>query len=229
MPKKPRIIYIANARIPTERANGVQIVNTCAALAAAGADVTLVVPRRFNALKADPYEYYSVPRNFTIRRLPAVDTTELGKIGFWLQEWSFALSARIYLFLNRAANKDAVIYVRGERVFSGLLSQARKHSLFLESHMKPKDMEKYGPIFRKARGVVVVTKYYKEELEQLNIPAFYSPDGVTVSDFDIGISKEEARKKTGLPPDKAIVMYTGHLYSWKGADVLALAAAPFQE
>ena len=39
------------------------------------------------------------------------------------------------------------------------------------------------------------------------------------------MSKEECRKKVHLPLDKKIVVYTGHLYEWKGADVLARAAA----
>ena len=52
---------------------------------------------------------------------------------------------------------------------------------------------------------------------------FYEPNAVDLSDFDINISKEEAREKLGLPKDGKIVVYTGHLYGWKGTDTLAKA------
>src|SRR5262249_46193853 len=35
---------------------------------------------------------------------------------------------------------------------------------------------------------------------------------------------EEARKRLGLSTDLRMVVYTGHLYSWKGVDTLAEAA-----
>ena len=42
--------------------------------------------------------------------------------------------------------------------------------------------------------------------------------------FSIRLSQNELRQKLGLPQEKKIIVYTGHLYSWKGADVLAEAS-----
>jgi glycosyltransferase involved in cell wall biosynthesis len=56
-----------------------------------------------------------------------------------------------------------------------------------------------------------------------------APDGVDLEEFDINSSKEECRKKLDLPLDKKIVLYTGHLYKWKGVDVLAEAAKNLPE
>ncbi|OGZ40446.1 MAG: hypothetical protein A3B04_02370 [Candidatus Portnoybacteria bacterium RIFCSPLOWO2_02_FULL_39_11] len=50
-------------------------------------------------------------------------------------------------------------------------------------------------------------------------------DGVDLAQFDINVDRIQARTKVGLPLDKKIALYTGHLYAWKGAQVLADAAA----
>ena len=44
-----KLAFIANARIPSERANAVQTGQMCAAFAAAGAEVTLYYPDRRNS------------------------------------------------------------------------------------------------------------------------------------------------------------------------------------
>ena len=41
-----KIYYVANARMPTEKAHGIQIAKMCEALIEAGAKVELIVPRR---------------------------------------------------------------------------------------------------------------------------------------------------------------------------------------
>jgi glycosyltransferase involved in cell wall biosynthesis len=51
-----------------------------------------------------------------------------------------------------------------------------------------------------------------------------SPDAVDLEQFNISISRMDARTKLGLDQGEKIVLYTGHLYSWKGAHTLAEAA-----
>ena len=64
-----KMLYIANARIPTEKAHGLQIIKMCAAFARK-LDVELVVPFRLQAklMKqvADVYDYYAVEKKFVI-------------------------------------------------------------------------------------------------------------------------------------------------------------------
>ena len=48
------------------------------------------------------------------------------------------------------------------------------------------------------------------------------PDGVDLEEFKI--SENKSRQELGLPEGKKIIMYTGHLYEWKGAGVLLGAA-----
>ena len=68
-----KLIYIANARIPTEKAHGVQIANNCSAFAENGAKVVLVAPRRKNIIKENCFEFYSLENKFQIIRLPVID------------------------------------------------------------------------------------------------------------------------------------------------------------
>ena len=63
------ILYIANIRLPTEKAHGVQIMEMCSAFSAQGVNVELVVPKRRNTLIEDPFDFYKIKNNFTISRL----------------------------------------------------------------------------------------------------------------------------------------------------------------
>ena len=64
MPEKIKIFYLANARIPTEKAHGIQIMKMCEALAEQSCELELVIPRRINRLKIDGFEYYKVKKEF---------------------------------------------------------------------------------------------------------------------------------------------------------------------
>ncbi|MEK7072214.1 MAG: glycosyltransferase, partial [Patescibacteria group bacterium] len=53
-----------------------------------------------------------------------------------------------------------------------------------------------------------------------------APDAVDLDQFlDIKESKEELRQKLNLPINKNIIVYTGHLYKWKGVQTLAEASS----
>ncbi|KKU57466.1 MAG: hypothetical protein UX81_C0035G0008, partial [Parcubacteria group bacterium GW2011_GWA2_47_12] len=65
-----KIYYIANARMPTEKAHGIQIAKMSEALRAAGADVILVVPRRGEdgSLK----NVYNLAADIPVVRVPVI-------------------------------------------------------------------------------------------------------------------------------------------------------------
>src|SRR5690348_6631063 len=56
------ILYFSDARFPIERANGVQTMATCHALAARGHTVTLVVRPDTETPARDPFAFYDLPR-----------------------------------------------------------------------------------------------------------------------------------------------------------------------
>ena len=103
-----RLTYVANVRIPTEMAHGVQIMHMCEAFADNGAEVELVVPKRFSISdigKKNPFKYYGIKENFKIKKILCLDPTPLNKylgpVSFLTEALSFAFFVSIYLFFKK--------------------------------------------------------------------------------------------------------------------------------
>ncbi len=202
-----KLIYIANIRLPTEKAHGLQIMKMCEAFARQGAKVKLVVPWRFNPIKEDPFEYYGVEKNFKITKLPSLDLVKLGKIGFLIQSLSFSKFAQIYALFKKAD----VIYSRDELPLFYL--SFLKKNLFLEVHTNAYNFL-IKTTLKKCKGIIAITYGLKDFLISKGINAdkiLVASDAVDLGEFDIKISKEEARKKLNLPSDKVIIGYVGSL------------------
>lgn len=218
-----KLLYIANARIPTEKAHGIQIMKMCEAFAENGADITLVVPKRINKIKRNAFDYYGIEKKFKIKELPVIDFLPINifKINsvFLLATVTFAISLFFYLLFKR---DDYIIYTRGEMVL--FLAKLARVPFFWETHIEPKNLKRYGKAIAKSVGLVVATRYYKESLLQKlklnNDKILYASDGVDLDKFDIKISKEDARKKLNLPLYKKIILYTGSDVEWKGLNIL---------
>jgi len=228
MEKKRKIIYIANARIPTEKAHGIQIMKMCEAFAKNGAEIDLILPRRFNKIKQDPFEYYGVERVFKIKKIPSLDLLFINiPLTFFIQTLTFLISAFFYLIFQK---DNYIIYTRGETILG--LSKFCSRPLFWETHIEPKHFSWYKKAIDKIKGLIVVTTAYRDFLvENHYIPArkiLYAPDGVDVKKFDLNITKEEARKKLDIKLDLNLVLYTGSFLKWKGVDVLQEVARKIQ-
>ena len=216
-----KIYYIANSRIPTEKAHGIQVIKMCEAFTSRGIDVKLVLPWRFNKIKQDPFEYYGVKKNFKIIRVPSLDLILLGipKIGFLIQAATFGFFAAVYLLL-KSRPKD-IIYSRDE--FSLWFLSFLGRNLFWEAHTFPGSPQKYQRILKKINGLVAISHGLKKSFQAVGMAEekiLVAPDAVDLARFAVKESSQECRKKLSLPQDKKIVLYTGHLYKWKGADVL---------
>jgi len=214
------ILYIANIRLPTDNAHGVQIMKTCEALADEGMQVTLIHPWRINRHKGNPFEVYHVKRNFRLITLPSLDTLMLGRIGFWFQNITFALTVALYLALRRFD----VVYSRDE--FPLLVASYLAPACVWESHTG-----RYNglikTLLRRIKGLVVITKGLRELYAGHGFSAekiVVAPDGVALEDFAHPRSKEEARKRLKLPPDARVALYIGKLDGWKGVETFCAAS-----
>jgi len=231
-----KLIYVANSRIPTEKAHGVQIMNTCAALSAAlaaqGDSLELVIPARANSISADPFDYYGVPRLFRIRRLATVDLMRWSDAVppvFALQTFTFLISL-LWKRMRGAWPRDAVWYGRDELVMGPLALFSR--DVFWETHLPARNMFARMAA-RRARGIVCVTEGLAEHCRSiLHAPAdkvSVIRNGVDAAAFDAMPSdKASVRRELGLPPVPAkLVTYSGSLalYSWKGVDIFMDALA----
>jgi glycosyltransferase involved in cell wall biosynthesis len=238
-----KLIYLANARIPTEKAHGIQMMQMLKAFAnfqfsisnfqsnpnnqaSKKNEVELVIPWRLNKIKEDPFEYYNIERIFKITKLPCLDLVYFGleKFGFLIQTITFLISAKIYLFFK----KYDVLYTREQLV--GLFFK----DFILEIHSLPSNIKTFHKkIWQKAKALIVLTSFIKKKLVEVGVKEnkiLVAPDGVDLEKFKIQDSKFEIHEKLGLPQNKKIIAYTGsfYLYDWKGIDILLEASRYFE-
>ncbi len=219
-----RIKYITNVRIPTPRAQGYAIMKMCSEFSKAY-PVTLFVPSRGSLnFGDDPFSFYKLERNFEIKKVSSFDllgiTKIFGKVFYWIDVLSFFVISKFTIELN----KDDILYTRD--FITAIFYPNHKLSV-LELHDIPKSKFLFNLAIKKYKIFFVLNKNLKDDLVSMGIPQnkiFISPSGVELKEFDIDIDKNTARSELNLPLDKKIVMYTGHLYEWKGADILAEVA-----
>ncbi len=238
-----RMLYIANARIPTEKAHGLQIIKMVEAFART-IDVKLIIPHRFQskALKQvkDVYDYYDVAKIFDITHIlsfnliPPLGSRISNYMGSllpllnWQGRICFGIIVAFYALVNRAS----VIYSRDifSCFFLFLLRPLMRSDLFFEEHDEfPKTL--LGAkikcwLLQRINGVIVVNRQMKEAYQNKKVPPeklLIAPNGVDPKLFSISLRKEDARRELGIPIEKRVICYTGHLYKWKGIHVATLA------
>lgn len=218
-----KLIYLSNARMPTEKAHGIHLMKMCENFAKL-TEVELVIPRRFNLIKENPFDYYGVARVFKITKIPCLDLIPLdkyiGKVSLWIELATFSFFAFCYLLFK----KTDILYIRGE--FFLPLGLLKKKSIF-EAHTFWRHRFFYFPFLRRMRTIVVITRQLKDLFVKYGIDEdkiLVAPDGVDLDEFNVKDTEQDCRRKLNLPLDKKIVLYTGHLYQWKGAQILAEAS-----
>lgn len=220
-----KIAYVANVRLPTEKAHGLQIMEMCRGFAREGHDVRLIVPRRKNALTETPWDFYGMEPEFEIVEAPIFDFIVfdrfLGRLALWLNILQFSRSAR------KAARSFApdIVYARDPWFFDVVPGKPYVY----EAHDFPKRVTPlHRRLWRRATRIVAVTEGLRRAFvsagasEETTLAAH---DGVDAAKFDVRETKAEARHKLGLPAEGFIAIYTGHLYPYKGADDLLEACA----
>lgn len=217
-----KLIFIANSRIPTERAMGTAIMKQCEAFAKAGITVELVVPRRCNSFAEDPFVYHRIDPIFKIRYLPSFDLEFLQNqsIRFILQKLTFFVSLSLYIWKSDAD----ILYSREPELIGPLLTKKKK---FVELHHLY-GLRLFGKYFLAlCAGVLTITNALKEDVVRIfSIPItriHVAPSGVDLSSFQNVVHKEATRAELGIVTTKPVALYIGSLEEWKGYDVFLKA------
>jgi glycosyltransferase involved in cell wall biosynthesis len=231
------LVVVANARLPSQRAQSLQVIHAAAAFARAGAPTVLAHARRRRTTPlprgVDLFEHYSVPAGarpeiVEVACLDAIDLVPraLQYLPARLQELSFSRNAAR---LVRQRFRARTVLSREVEAARALLRNGVS-DVFLEVHRVPGGRTRrrwLAEAMAGARGVVAISGGVREELCALGLdPArvVVEHDALEPSRFAALPSREEAREELGLPREGPLVAYTGGLLAWKGAEVLVEAA-----
>jgi len=234
-----RILYFADIRFPLERANGIQTMETCHALAERGHRVALVVKPDTHTPARDPFDFYGLPRTtfLVIERANAPKGAGvIARIGYMSFVFGRAFGrARADVILTRdlgvaAALLKIPIRMRPPLVYEShgytpdvaaalpeLVATARPASAAKLERLAARE----AAVWRDAEGYVTITRALAEELERrfgTRAKLAVVPDGM----------RPAARPGAPTPSGIPVAAYAGHLYAWKGVDILihALAKTP---
>jgi len=221
------MFYIANTKMPNEKAFSIHMVKMCEAFSKNGAKVTFVVPITRKRIKDDPYDYYGIKRIFDIERVPSIDLVGIvPRFGYWLQYLSFVCFVTLrFLFMPR---KHALIYTR-EFLIAYVFKTLRFKTVY-ESHRILLKKRLYFWFLKDIKWIITNSIGVAEEFKNRGYKQVLSyPNGVTLENFTFSSSKNELREKLHLPLDRSLIMYTGNLYSWKGIDTVIETAKTMKQ
>ena len=243
-----RILYLADIRFPLERANGIQSMETCHALARRGHAVTLIVRPDTHVPPRDPYAFYGVPRipALTIELAPSAPVASarraayvsyaIGRaIGHARQDLIFTRDlgvAALVLRLPRGARTPLVYEAHGiaadvARSLPALLTNAPAAAPSKLRRLERRDAR----VWQGADGYVTITAGLATELtrrfggrERIAV----IPDGVRIP------PAAHATEPRDEPADGDrerlyTVGYAGHLYPWKGVELIIEAVTALQD
>lgn len=203
-----KLYYVVNARVPNDKAHGIQIARMTEAFRAVPLTLSVISPkRRAGGLYAR------------------------GKWGFLISSFFFILWSALFLIGRRIRGEHFVIYTIDMDTFSYTLLPLIA-ATFAEMHSPKPNTFLNRLFFAHVSGVIATTRATKEALaETFTIPherITVEPNGVRVADYR-RMNKQEARKQLLLPQEKKIVLYVGRVYAWKGLGIFSQAIGELSE
>lgn len=218
-----KLLYILNQRLPIEKAYGLQVAKMSEAFADCSLKVDLIAPTRRDPIRQDFFDFYSINRNFRFKRLFSPDfyfPGELDRVAVAVKSFISASVLTAYSIFRKAD----FIYSRDELPLYFL--SFFKKSLIFEAHRFSKKRTWFYNRFKKNNlRIITVSQNLKNEFIKFGFKPgniLVAHDGVDLKDFDIKITKEEARKKFNLPQNKILLGYVGQLRTMgmeKGIDL----------
>lgn len=238
------ILYLADIRFPLERANGIQSMETCHALASRGHEVALLVRPDSHEPPRDPFAFYGVPRaaSLEIDVVPVAGPPAAIRTGYL----TFALGRAV------GRSRQDVIFTRDLGLASLLLRipRSQRAPIVYEAHGLAADTAAALPqllsgadaasasklrrlaarearVWRGTDGYVTITAGLKAELERrfgARPHVSVIPDGTRGPTTDSSAPRPSAPG----PAEVFTLGYAGHLYPWKGVEIVieAVMALP---
>lgn len=220
-----KMLYVSSGRLPTEKAQGYQVMKMCEAFARKN-DIVLVYPGRRNRKELrkvdDIFAYYALESQFALKKLFCLDLGILHRLklySFWfgLHSLTYALSVMLWVLHHR--KEFEVVYSRAPLPLY-LITWARKYlplRFVYESHTFPQSKNSYRVrLAMRVDRLVVVTQKIKDLYVQAGVgedKIIVEPDAVDIKQFDTSITREKAREKLNIPPDIKIAAFVGKFHT----------------
>ncbi len=224
------ILYSFDTPVPGTGADTEQVVNTVAALARRGLDLTLLVPgdRTGPGDPAPLREYYQVGGDFRVEHLRLRYRGLRGP-----EKWSHALRARHH----PAAQAADLCYTRNLPGAWAMLGAGRR---VVYEHFRPwgDQFPPLQPLLRHILrhpnlvGAVFHSAHAEASYLRLGIPAaatLVAHNGWDPARMEPRLSRAEARQRLGHPADRFTVVYSGRVNARKGLELLLEAARQMPE
>jgi len=158
----------------------------------------------------------------------SIDLGGLNIVNFKGSRKSYFLAIKYLRFIKR--ERITHVFSREDKLLFFMLLYNKlffrlKLKFIYEAHGIPEKPSffYYRFVVRSMDRIISLTSFTKKELQVLGAAKeniLVAPDGVDIHMFNIGLTRKECREKLGLPKEKNMVVYAGHLYGWKGVDVL---------
>jgi len=227
------VFYSINSQFPSPRANTIQVMNTCAAMARLGATVRILMREEGSGSREEILEYYGVgPCENLI--LEPLRTTRRGGDLVFNASFQVAMIRRLMTLSRVAACR--VLFTRDAMCASAVLRfrmllrlpvlyevHALNHwtnPLFTNTQADParirrlKKRERF--VYEKAKGLVAISGSCRDAL----LATFQVPGSVAVVPDGTALRvPPEEKRVTGQPR----LLYIGQFYPWKGVETAVRA------
>lgn len=221
-----KIYYVANARMPSEKAHGIQIAKMCEAFIENGVELELVVPTR-GSTALPVAAFYGLRVEVPLVRIPALDLYNFGRIGYALSSLSFMLGYLGYFCAKRVRGEKFLLYTVDLDNYSSSALALIGMPLFTEMHGGKPDTIAQRFLFKSLRGTIAINSLIVKELQKTfshsRTKYLVQPNGVDAAHFGVH-DQAEARARLSLPRDEKIALYAGRFFAWKGLESLVEAA-----
>lgn len=217
-----RMLYVACARIPDEKAPAYQILKMCEAFTEQGLTVTLLYQNRKNrAIEqrvGNVFDYYQIQSPFVMQKLFCLDLVALGKIHPRIQFYLVVISYLYAVFCYILAHRKTidVIYCRDKFSFIllAIMKSFIKYPVFYEVHAFPTSLLKlHVACAKKINGLIVLTEQLRKKFIACGINAaklHVAHDGVDIKQFNpVQQSSKKIRELLDIPEDAILVGYVG--------------------
>ena len=217
-----KVVYISEGNLPSQSANSIQVAKMSQAFAqnvdnfeliTLGDVQSLLQSKNFNF-----QQWYGLNHKFKITRLPLL----LKSVYPFPQNYRSQSFPRWATFYSALKFPD-LVYTRSSKAARIALKLGLR--VLWEYHEPVNSAFFLQPPFNSNQflGVVTISRGLAKEYIEAGLLAekvIVEQDGVDLERFLPYQSKEEARRQLAFPIDTPVVVYTGHLYDYKGIPLL---------